>query len=236
MMISAPFNWRSVGWRGWLIAVLLIVAAALPKAIRTTTETAPVHASVDLARLIPLQFGSWRMDTAALGPVSAVAATKASGAYAQTLERVYVDEEQRRVMLSIAYGDRQMGDALQAHRPEFCYAAQGFAVGAASDGLLATGHGALPIRRLETHRPGRSEPVSYWLTVGERAALPGLSRKIAQLRHGISGTLPDGMLVRVSSIDESPLAAYALQDHFVLDLLAALPQSDRVRLAGRPSD
>lgn len=235
-MNSMSLRWRPMHWRAWLIAALLIAAALLPKALRPATEIATTRPDIELAHLIPTQFVGWRMDTtAAPEPVSSSAADKASGAYAQTLERIYVDGEQRRIMLSIAYGDRQLGDALQAHRPEYCYAAQGFTVGAASDSLLATRHGALPVRRLQTQRSGRNELVSYWLTVGDQAALPGLSRKIAQLRYGLSGSLPDGMLVRVSSIDDSPAAAYALQDRFIVDLLATLPYSDRVRLAGRPA-
>lgn len=235
-MNTASLRRQPLQWRTWLIAALLLVAAAVPPALRSVTASAPPRDGVDLARLVPAQFAGWRMDSAAVPEsVSSEAAAKASGAYAQTLERIYVDGEQRRVMLSIAYGDRQLGDALQAHRPEYCYAAQGFAVGAVTDGLLATNHGMLPIRRLQASRPGRSEWVSYWLTVGDQAALPGLSRKMAQLRHGLSGILPDGMLVRVSSIDDSSAAAYARHDRFVLDLLATLPRGQRERLAGRPA-
>lgn len=233
-MNSASLRWQPTHWRAWLIAVLLIAAALLPKALRPVTEISPTRPGIELAELIPTQFAGWRMDTAAaLEPISSSAAAKASGAYAQTLERIYVDGEQRRIMLSVAYGHRQLGDALQAHRPEYCYTAQGFAVGAARDSLLATSHGVLPIRRLQALRPGRSELVSYWLTVGDQAALPGLSRKIAQLRYGLSGALPDGILVRVSSIDDPTVAAYALHDRFILDLLASLPYGDRMRLAGR---
>ncbi|NJD35692.1 MAG: EpsI family protein, partial [Betaproteobacteria bacterium] len=218
-MSSVTLRGPSIRMRAWLIAALLIAAAALPKALRPATETAQTQSVIDLASMVPAQFAGWRTDTATIPePVSPGAVAKASGAYAQTLERIYVDTEQRRIMLSIAYGDRQLGDALQAHRPEYCYAAQGFTVAAASDSVLATSHAALPIRRLQAYRPGRRELVSYWLTVGDQATLPGLSRKIAQLRYGLGGTLPDGMLVRVSSIDDSTAAAYALQDRFIVDL------------------
>lgn len=235
-MTACSFLRLPMHWRAWLIAALLLAAAAMSAAWPAAVDIAPPRPKPDLSRLVPAHFAGWRMDSSAvLEPVSSRAAAKTAGTYAQTLERIYLDGEQRRIMLSIAYGDRQLGDALQTHRPEYCYAAQGFTVGKASDGLLATGEGALPIRRLHTHRPGRSEVVSYWLTVGDQAALPGLSRKIAQLRYGLGGTLPDGMLVRVSSIDDPTAASYALHDRFVLDLLATLPAGDRVRLTGRPT-
>lgn len=219
--------------RAWLVAATLLAAAVLASVLRHGAESSPAGQGVDLARLVPTRFAGWRLDaTVAMLPVSAVAANKAAGAYARTLERVYVDGDNRRVMLSIAYGDRQLGDRLQAHRPEFCYQAQGFIVAAASDGQLATPYGALPIRRLLTRRPGRREPVSYWLTVGDQATLPGLARKLAQLRQVLSGRAPDGMLVRVSSIDDSAEAAYAAHDRFVADLLSVVPEADRIRLAG----
>jgi EpsI family protein len=229
MMTGAPR-------RAWFIAFLLIATSALMAVLRPDAGIVTTRHSVDLAQLVPARFAGWRLDSgAAPEAVSAAAASRSPGTYTRILERIYIDGEQRRVMLSIAYGERQHGDAVQAHRPEYCYQAQGFSVGAASDGLLATSHGTLPVRRLMTHRAGRSEPVSYWLMVGDQATLPGLSRKIAQLRHGLSGTLPDGMLVRVSSIDDSAATAYAVHERFIADLISALPDNDRVRFAGRPA-
>lgn len=222
-----------IGMRSALLALALCVTAAAGQWWRHAAAQISPALPPDLEQLIPERFAAWREDgTAVARPISATAAAKADALYAQTLERVYVDAEQRRIMLSISYGGEQ-GDRLQAHRPEFCYRAQGFTIGPVSDGTLDTAHGALPVRRLETRRPGRSEPVSYWLTVGDDAALPGLSRKLAQLRHGISGQIPDGFLVRVSSISESQNAAFALHDRFIADLLAVLPEPERRRLAGK---
>jgi EpsI family protein len=221
------------GWRGVLLALALCVTAAAGQwwqhaAARITSPPPP-----DLAQMIPEHFAGWREDnTAVARPISPAAAAKADALYARTMERVYVDAEQRRIMLSISYGSQQ-GDGLQAHRPEFCYQAQGFAIGAIYDGTLETVNGPLPLRRLEARRPGRTEPVSYWLTVGDDAALPGLSRKLAQLRKGVSGQAIDGLLIRVSSISESRIEAFAIHDIFINDLLAAVPTYARIRLAGR---
>jgi EpsI family protein len=217
---------------GMLAIALCLTAAAGQWRLHASSQVAPV-AAPELQQLIPARFASWREDaTAYTQPISATDAAKAGALYTQTLARVYVDAEQRRIMLSISYGGQQ-GDRLQAHRPEFCYQAQGFTIGTVSDGALETVHGHLPLRRLETRRPGRSEPVSYWLTVGDDAALPGLSRKLAQFRQGLSGQTADGYLVRISSITESPIEAFNLHDRFIADLLAALPAQDRARLAGR---
>jgi EpsI family protein len=183
---------------------------------------------------VPTRFADWQLDQHALSTAIGPAATEQpAGAYAQTLERVYVDSQHRYVMLSMAYSSRELGDSLQAHRPEYCYKAQGFTVDAIGDGELTTPRGRLPIRRLHANRPGRSEPVSYWLTVGDLPALPGLSRKLAQLRQGLFGKVPDSMLVRVSSIEDPTPEAYALHDRFLTDLLAAVPKAGWTRLAGQ---
>lgn len=221
---------RKVGaCRAAWLSIPLLAAAGAAMALQPGQQAAGQKPRLDLETAIPKEFAGWQQ----AGSLIAVAPkADATTPYSQTLVRTYVDGEGRRVMLAIAYGDRQLGDAMQAHRPEYCYKAQGFNVGAAMDGHLETSHGTLPMRRLHAHRQGRSEPVSYWMTVGSQATLPGLERKLAQIRQALSGTVPDGMLVRVSSIDDRPEVAYAVHDRFVIGLLSALSEADRVRLAG----
>jgi hypothetical protein len=59
-----------------------------------------------------------------------------------------------------------------------------------------------------------------------------IERLAMQLREGFQGRIPDGMLVRVSSISTDPKAAYAAQQAFVAALLASMPPAERTRLAG----
>ncbi len=133
-------------------------------------------------------------------------------------------------MLSIAYGRDQRGDALHAHRPEYCYEAQGFAVRRLADESVMTAKGPLPVRRLFAQRGLRHEPITYWTTIGERVARPGIERKLAQLRFGFARSVPDGMLVRVSSLDADPGTAQPLQDRYIRDLQQSLSSEARRRL------
>lgn len=224
----------SVAGRNLMLAGLM-AAAALAAAVMRDAAKPAAGPDIDLAKLVPERFSSWQIDADSLvSPIQAEAAPAATGTYAQTLERVYRDADGSRIMLSIAYGSQQRGDRLQAHRPEYCYRAQGFEVLALSDDSLhIPGGNTLPVRRLLAERPGRSEPVSYWLTVGNRAALPGLSRKLAQVGEVFSGRVPDGVLVRVSSIDPVARDAYRQHDRFITDLLSGLAGPGRERLAGR---
>lgn len=217
-------------FRAFAIGLCLAAASALPPLLRP----APAPAAPDFAleALIPPAFGEWRVELVP-PPVDPVAAARAERVYGQTLARSYVDAQGRRIMLSVAYGTSQVGDSMQAHRPEYCYKAQGFTLSPATDTRLDTGVAELPLRRLVAQRGDRSEPISYWMTIGTDAMLPGLSRKLAQLGHGLAGSAPDGLLVRVSSLETEPAAAYALHDRFIGELVAALPPEARERVAGK---
>ena len=90
------------------------------------------------------------------------------------------------------------------------------------------------MRRLLAVQGSPNEPITYWITIDDKIALPGLQRKILQLRNGLTGKVPDGMLVRVSSFSRDNDAAYRAQDKFVGELLSAMSEADRIRVAGRP--
>jgi hypothetical protein len=63
------------------------------------------------------------------------------------------------------------------------------------------------VRHMASKLAQRHEPVTFWFVVGEHVAVSGQQQKIAQLRYGVQGLIPDGMLVRVSSIDRDTEAA-----------------------------
>lgn len=215
--------------RSFAIGFALFVASFFSVALKPVAHMSSTP--FDLAAAVPEAFGNWQPDPSplAIDPVSAAAADKV---YVQTLARSYVDSQGNRVMLSVAYGTEQIGDGVQAHRPEYCYKAQGFGISTVTDTTLETRDGSIPVRRLLATRDQRVEPVSYWMTIGDEALLPGLSRKLVQLRHGLAGNAPDGLLIRVSSIERDPAATYALHDRFVRDLLEAVPPAQRARLSG----
>lgn len=211
----------SVGNSVWLLglAALALVSGWWMPQHKLAQDRAPLL----LATLVPLDLGAWQAhpDRQALtleprlqGAVQAL--------YSQTLSRTYVDAQGRMVMLSVAYGARQLGNALQAHRPEYCYRAQGFELRDAADGNSATVPG-LPVRRLVAWQHARIEPITYWMIVGDEPTLPGWQRKWHQLRYGLRGTVPDGWLVRVSSLDADAAAAHRQQDDFIAALLQAVP-------------
>ena len=84
---------------------------------------------------------------------------------------------------------------------------------------------------------GRSEPITYWITVGERISITGTEQKLAQLSYSTRGAIPDGMLVRVSSIDAiaNTNAAYLLQGQFINQLSLVVPSGVRKQVFGAGS-
>ena len=80
----------------------------------------------------------------------------------------------------------------------------------------------------------RSEPVTYWMTMGNDVITSRAGRLFAQLSIGLTeGVIPDGMVVRVSSIDAQPRRAYGVHDRFLGDLLRSMPAAAAGRLTGR---
>jgi EpsI family protein len=215
-----------------LLAALMVSSAAVTRALTPTARMADATGRFSLEQMVPRSFGDWQVDARVM-PLQVDPATQAKldRIYNQTLGRTYVNRNGERIMLSIAYGGDQ-GDNMGVHKPEVCYTAQGFTVRDSEEGRLDTGRGVLPVKRLFAVAGARQEPITYWITVGRKATMPGIEQRLQELRYGLSGTVADGMLVRVSSISGEPAAAYALQDQFVRALLAAMDAPARERLAG----
>lgn len=208
--------------------------SALTGALTPGVKLAQGQAPFQLETMIPQRFGAWQLDPSVV-PLTPDPEQQGmlKKLYDQTLSRTYIDAAGRRVMLSIAYGGDQ-SKALQLHLPEVCYVAQGFQLVRDGAGSLATHYGALPVKRLVARQGQRNEPITYWITIGDKATRSGIEQKLRRLAYGLSGEIPDGMLVRVSSIGADDSRAYALQDHFVAELLASLDAPSRARLIGAP--
>lgn len=216
-------------------AILAAIAAAMAGAVIAAPILKPVAtpASVDLERLLPRELAGWRPDPdAILVPPAPDVEAKLDRLYGQVVNRAYVDAQGRHIMLTVAYGGDQ-SDALKAHRQEVCYEAQGFEVRGVDHGTLYAGDRAVPVTRFYAVGESRSEPVTYWFTMGDRVVLGRFERLQAQLAAGLRGRIPDGFLVRVSSLSNDVPGSFDTQAAFATALLAALPPEAAGRLAGR---
>lgn len=219
-----------------LLVALMLLAAAVGEFMRPTYRLSEHKAPIKLDTQIPEAFGDWKIDRSIV-PVLPDPGLQAmlDSLYSQTLARTYINAEGQRMMLSIAYGSDQSNEATAVHRPEFCYSAQGFRVAGDGTAVVDIGGSLVPVARLIARLGQRVEPITYWVTLDEAATLPGLGRKLQQIRYGLKGEIPDGMLVRISSISSTPEQAYGRQQAFLNQLHEAIPANVRARYFGSKS-
>lgn len=216
-----------------VILVAMIAAPMLAQVSKPSVKVADLGSKIDLEAIIPRQFGSWHVDEKTI-PVQPAPDVRAQLdlIYAQTLARTYINEHGVQMMLSIAYGSDQ-SDNLQLHLPEGCYKGQGFAVGEKVLGQIETRFGSIPVAKLLATQGPRIEPITYWIVVGGVATTSSWDAKWSKLAHTFSGRVPDGILIRVSSIDRDSGAAFEAQRKFAIDLLESLTEDKRHILIGQ---
>ncbi|TCJ17933.1 EpsI family protein [Parasulfuritortus cantonensis] len=215
------------------VCLTMLAAAGLANALKPTEMLADQGPKVDLETMIPRQFGDWKMEQD-IGQlmVNPEVQAKVDRIYSQTLSRTYINGNGERVMLAIAYGGNQ-SDSMAVHKPEVCYPAQGFQLLNNREDAFSTGQGDIPIKRLVAKQGGRIEPITYWTTMGDMAVMSSSVKwKLEQIKYGLTGKIPDGLLFRISSLQSDEGAAYRLQDHFAHSLLGALTPEGRRHIIG----
>ena len=170
-------------------------------------------AKAKLGQLIPLRIGAWHYATndgvvvpSEEGPVDG---------YDQVLTRVYDADGLPSIMLLIAYGSTQ-GGSLQLHRPETCYPGQGFRMSGFADLTLHPAAGEqVAARTFTATRDDRVERLVYWTRIAESFPRSTAEEYRAIIGSVLHGVVPDGVLVRVSTIgpnierSDRALAAFA---------------------------
>lgn len=184
-----------------------------------------------LERMIPVRIGEFAFDTTSglvLPPPDALV----DRLYDNLITRTYTRTDGKIAMLLVAYNNRQDG-VLQIHRPEVCYPAGGFSLSAtrAIDTPLLSGP-PLPSQAFVATSELRTETVLYWTRVGEDFPRRWLEQRIAVARENLKGVIPDGVLVRVSTLSDTTDDLRMLTA-FVADLYRLSPGALRQLLFAR---
>ncbi len=198
----------------------------------TPRERMSLLGNRDMEKLIPSAFGQWReLPTSAL-VVPDEEDSLAARLYTEQVGRIYSNADNDVVMLLIAYGGTQ-SDALQLHRPEVCYPAFGFEVRGGQDVPIPLSRDVqIPGRSLVAVSNMRTEQILYWTRIGEHLPSTGAEQRWARLRSEMSGTIPDGILVRISSVGTDPQRGLDLNRSLATDLMKALGTDARRLLLG----
>lgn len=216
-----------------VLAAVMVGASLLALAMTPRHHLADEQLREKLDQIVPTAFAGWQVDRSIIPvPPSPDVQQVLDATYDETLARTYRDRFGRRVMLSLAYG-RNQHKGMNTHRPEICYPAQGFKLELAGQAdALPYGRRSLPVTRVVAAQGGRHEPITYWLLVGNELTRFGYAQRWSAVRHGLRGIIPDGVLVRVSTIEPDNAVAFQTHDQFIRDLLDAVGPARLPRLIG----
>lgn len=223
---------RGSSIRPWIIGLLMAATSVAAWKLTPHILLADQQPALKLEAIVPTQFGEWKaLEHADVTIPNPQQEKVIRSIYTETLSRVYVNAKGEAVMLSMAYG-RDQSDGTAVHYPEVCYPAQGFTVNRTEILPLPIADRTIRVKRLLTSQGDRVEPLTYWTTVGTKTVLSGMAYKLAQFDYGFKGLIPDGMIVRASSIGNDADGQYQLQQRFLTDLVRAVPDTYRNRVAG----
>ena len=216
-----------------ILGALMFTSAVATVALTPTIKIAEHQERINLETMVPASFGDWKVDESAGASVAPSADVKANldKTYDQILSRTYVNSAGEGIMLTIAYGSQQTQE-LRAHRQEVCYAAQGFDINALSQEVLKVGRHDVPVTRMVAVKGPRIEPVTYWFTMGDQVVLSRTERFLVQLKYSFSGIIPDGMLVRVSSLTPDQQAGFKAHSDFLNQVIEAMDKKSANKLLG----
>ncbi|KIO49451.1 exosortase-associated protein EpsI, B-type [Nitrosospira sp. NpAV] len=218
------------------IGSLMLASSAMALLLQPGRHQVENKEGISLESFVPKNFSGWRIDETII-PIlpPPELAEKVSRIYDETLARTYIGPNGERIMLAIAYGGDQTG-RLRVHRPESCYASQGFLVKKVKEEEIAVANAKLNVKRLNAQAGSRQEPITYWIRVGSETVTGLLGQRLVQLKSGLTGEVPDGLIFRVSSIGGDTGKAYALHDRFIKNLLEVLTVEQRAQLIGITND
>ena len=223
------------------LLVFVALAAASFAAARMTPHDEQGRGTPPIAVMIPERFGAWVAEPESVAPVLLVPSeigdpdAAQAATYDDVLMRTYRRDDGASVMVALAYGRRQTQE-LKIHRPELCYYAQGFTVRSLGLRPVRLDRArTVQSRALVTENRARTEIVTYWIRLGDRLPTSAWDVRWTIFRDGLRGRVPDGLLVRASSLAESPAGAEAeldLQHEFLADLYRESPPATQRFLAG----
>jgi EpsI family protein len=185
-----------------------------------------------LEALVPNQVGPWAFETKS-GLVLPPSDALSDSLYNDIVTRVYYAPQLPPIMLLIAYSNTQNG-TLQVHRPEVCYPASGYTLSETE--IVSVGKAAnikIPSRYFRAESNARTEQVLYWTRIGTELPTSWIAQRSAVISANLHGIIPDGILVRVSTVDAQSDSALDGLDAFVSAFANSLTPVARKLIIGR---
>lgn len=224
---------RGVSRRNMLIGGAMLAVAGASYA-RKPKAPPPLLGKTKLDSLIPDKIGQWTYQTES-GLVLPPRDQLSERIYDDLVTRVYAAPDGTGVMFLAAYSGQQDG-MLQVHRPEVCYPASGYRLSETREMPIALNDGLrLPSRFIVAEGISRTEQLIYWTRIGPSFPTSWLGQRGAVIEENLKGIIPDGVLVRVSTIVPDDNQAVSILQGFAKELIRAVPPKARQALIGRAS-
>ncbi|MBI0477215.1 EpsI family protein [Sphingomonas sp. MA1305] len=225
MTMTSPINRRSM-----LIGTALLGVGGVAMARQPKPASARVGREA-LDRLIPTRIGDWTYRDSSglvLPPPDALSDSLYSG----LVTRNYTAPDRLPIMLLVAYSNVQDG-MLQVHRPEVCYPAGGYRLSPTVVEEVPNGMGGnIPANTFSADGVSRTEQVLYWTRIGGFFPTSWFDQRVAVLRANLDGLIPDGVLVRVSTLAPDMASARADLTTFAAQMVRTSPPVARRLLVG----
>lgn len=217
--------------RGFLIGAGCLAAASGAYAM-TPRSRMSLMGKLKLEDAIPDSFNGWKKYETNQIVTPESEDSLARQLYSQSVGRLYVRGDDEFAMMLIAYGDTQ-SDTLQLHRPEVCYPAFGMEITENRPAAIPLSRSvSVPGRDLVAVNAERTEYVTYWTRVGQALPTTGGEQRVAKLKDAFAGIIPDGVLVRFSTVLDGPKVSFDVNRRFAADLMAAVSPAVRRVLVG----
>jgi EpsI family protein len=208
-----------------------MVAVSGTALARMPVPNRPVIDKDKFEALIPDVVGPWRFVTES-GVVLPPQDALSDRLYDNLVTRVYADDAGRTVMFLIAYNNQQDG-VLQIHRPEICYPAGGYALTPTQDvDVPLSGDRLLPAKSFLASGRDRDEMVLYWTRVGTVFPRRWSRQRLAVARANLQGIVPDGLLVRTSTLGSEMATELAVLKSFMAEFVGVASPGLRTVLFG----
>lgn len=205
--------------REYLVAGTMGAAAIVAGLTSMRSSLASAGDTQPLDSLIPAEVGRWKLSAQGDARIP-MGEQLEDGTYDDVVTRYYTHPSNRIIILLVAYSHAQNGN-IQIHRPEACYPAAGYDLSGRDRIELRGGGAVIPALLLTASAPKRTEQILYWSRIGNVFPTSSAGQRWATLRQTLSGTSPDGILVRLSTIDSDRPAALATLKNFAAELLSS---------------
>lgn len=207
-----------------------MLASGLAAQAYTPRKPERAGATTKIDTLLPTAIAGWTFTTRE-GVIQTPEETPIEG-YDQLVTRVYAGAALPTVMLLIAYGSTQ-GGSLQLHRPETCYPGEGFSIrNKANLDLRLDGADPIAAQTFTAVRDERVEHLLYWTRISDVFPRTTGEEYLGIIRRVIHGIVPDGVLVRLSTIGTDGPSDLAALDRFAAAMVTHAPDALRQILIG----